>query len=79
MEGEILRESAMESDAPGMSAPAPAATEMQGQGCPSRGEVALPYLKQEKKCKRERGPLANAKDLVQEQFGELTPETISTI
>jgi hypothetical protein len=40
-----------------------------------RGEVHHPSLKQ-KKRRRERGPLANAKNLVQEQFGELTPETM---
>ncbi len=86
MEREIRRESAMESDAPGMSAPAPAAPELPA-GCSRRssmahilrGKVALPSLKQKNKHKRERGSLANAKDLVQERFGELTPEIISTI
>jgi hypothetical protein len=86
MEREIRRESAMESDASGMSAPVPAATVLPA-GCSirssladiPRGEVALPSLKQKKKRKRERGPLANATDLVQELFGEVTPETISII
>ncbi len=71
----------MESDAPIMSAPAvnelPAGCSKRASDIP-RGEVDLPWYKK-KESKGERGPIANAKDLVQEQFCEITPETTSTI
>jgi hypothetical protein len=77
-------ESAMESDAPGISAPAPAATELLA-GCSKRSsDIALGYVDPpslEKKTSTRWGPLANAQDLVpsQEQFGALTLETTLTI